>query len=82
VAVFNPHQLWWEFERNGWDDQFAAAGVRMTCRCGATGVVSALHGQHEATVEMPRSYEREWKRAVNRFLGQRRRIAQQPRDCF
>lgn len=31
-ARFEPHCLWWHFERRGWDDRLAMAVSRFSCR--------------------------------------------------
>jgi hypothetical protein len=68
VAVFDPHQLWWRFERKHWDDGLDRVGDRMRCSaCGASGSVSTLRGAVEVTVTLPWPDEREWKRALTRF---------------
>ena len=66
-AVFNPHALWWLFERKGWDGRFRVAAKRFKCeRCGGSAQVT-WGRDRVATVPLPMPCEREWKRAVNRF---------------
>lgn len=66
-AVFNPHALWWLFERKGWDGRFRAAAGRFRCkRCAGRASVTWAR-ERTATVDLPMPCEREWKRAVNRF---------------
>lgn len=73
AAFFDPHALWWFYERRGWDGTFAVMRRRYFCSAclGATGrrvrpVVSA-EGHEQPTVKLPWPPESEWKRAVNRF---------------
>jgi hypothetical protein len=68
VAVFDPHQLWWRFERKCWDDALNRVGDKMRCgACGASGAVSTLRRPAEVTVKLSWPDEREWKRALTRF---------------
>src|SRR3546814_3770315 len=32
-AVFDPHCLWWRFERRGWDERLEKALARFWCIC-------------------------------------------------
>ncbi|MCR5872273.1 MULTISPECIES: hypothetical protein [unclassified Sphingomonas] len=68
VAVFDPHQLWWLFERKHWDMRLGEVNRKLRCSaCKAGGTMSLLRGEAKATVSLPWPDEREWKRAVSRF---------------
>lgn len=74
-AVFDPHALWWLFERKRWNDSLPAAARRfacMDCRShgrrepkGLAGI--SLVDDQPTTTDLPLPPEREWKRAINRF---------------
>lgn len=73
-AVFDPHCLWWRFERRGWDDRLEKALARFWCiRCKwRTGkrVRPArfdLVAQSVSDIVLEFPPEHEWKRAVRRF---------------
>ena len=66
-AVFDPHQLWWLFERKGWDDSLGCIARRLKCQqCGGRAKVT-LERNAKPTVALPWPDERVWKRAVSRF---------------
>lgn len=71
--LFDPHGLWWLFERKGWDDRLGVAARRFRC-------IPCLTKRNERvkqaklylvkdvpTRTLPLPDEREWKRAVNGF---------------
>jgi hypothetical protein len=74
AARFEPHGLWWHFERRGWNDKLVAARLHFWCRvCG-----SQHHGKVRPArldlvdwaagdFELPWPDERVWKRAVSRL---------------
>ncbi len=73
-AAFNPHGLWWRFERKGWDDHLGEARAKFWCReCArATGrrvrparLQLVVEQDSDVRLEMPS--ESEWKRALSRF---------------
>lgn len=73
-AAFNPHGLWWRFERRGWDVRFEKALARFWCiRCKwRTGrrvrpVKFELVRQSVDDIELEYPPDHEWKRAVRRF---------------
>jgi hypothetical protein len=73
-STFNPHGLWWYFERKGWDSNFYCARERFACReCRKAGrprqrpvriETAAMTGGEYA---FPLPDERIWKRAISRF---------------
>ena len=66
-GVFDPHALWWRFERRGWDDGLVGVRQRLRCgRCGARPFVT-WDKQRPATVHLPMPDERDWRRALSRF---------------
>ena len=73
-ATFNPHGLWWRFERKGWDNDFAKAKLRFWCtRCAWSAgrrvrpVRLEVVRQSEGDIQMPFPPDHEWKRAISRF---------------
>ncbi len=65
--VFDPHQLWWHFERKRWDDSIGSVVRRLKCKgCKGRGQL-ALERDRKPTIELPDPDERVWKRAVSRF---------------
>lgn len=73
-ARFEPHGLWWYFERRGWDDRLSAARLRFWCRlCGSQRrdrvrpVQLKLISWASGDLELPWPDERIWKRAVARL---------------
>lgn len=74
-AVFDPHALWWRFQRARWDDRFTKAIDRFYCRqCWERFCRKVRPGVLETcrdatTVLMPMPDEREWKRVLSRFRG-------------
>jgi len=73
-TAFNPHGLWWRFERRGWDVRFEKALARFWCiRCKwRTGrrvrpVKFELVQQSVDDIELEYPPDHEWKRAVRRF---------------
>lgn len=66
-AVFDPHQLWWLFERKSWDDSLGAVAKRLKCQqCQGRGRLT-FERLKPATVTLPYPEESVWKRAVSRF---------------
>jgi hypothetical protein len=66
-GVFDPHALWWLFERKGWPNNFASAARRLKCaQCGAGAWLSSDR-RREPTVVLPMPDARRWKNAISRF---------------
>jgi hypothetical protein len=71
AVTFDPHGLWWLFERKGWDMRFAEARRRFRCRrCGyarraklAPASIEPTDGSPEVVLPMPPA--REWRRALS-----------------
>ena len=73
-ATFNPHGLWWYFERRGWSDRLADARKRFWCKVctvrpdrWSRPVKLDLVREAEADICLEFPPEHVWKRAVNRF---------------
>lgn len=68
ASIFDPHALWWLFQRKGWDDRLKAAASRFRCiRCGKTGADLVLVREMPTVATLPLPPENEWKRAISRF---------------
>lgn len=67
VGVFDPHALWWYFERKNWDNSFASVGRRMKCKTCRAGAFIGWSRKAEATVDMAMPPASERKRAISRF---------------
>jgi len=72
-ASFDPHGLWWHFERRGWDDYFEAARKRFWCivclsahRRRYRPVKIELVKQSDRDIVLPLPSELEWKRLLRR----------------
>ncbi|WP_448659210.1 hypothetical protein ACPVPU_01775 [Sphingomonas sp. CJ99] len=69
-AIFDPHQLWWLFQRKRWHDGFGSLETRLRCtRCGRRGARIDIQDRARATINLPWPDEREWKRALSRWRG-------------
>lgn len=73
-ARFEPHGLWWHFERRRWDDGLVAARSRFWCRvCSSAQHRKVRPDRLELAdwaagdFELPWPDERIWKRAVSRL---------------
>lgn len=67
-AVFQPHALWWQFQRKGWPDKLAQARQRFRClRCGRRSPRVETGSDAVTRDVYPLPPDVEWKRAVNRF---------------
>lgn len=73
-AVFNPHGLWWHFQKRMWDDHLGKARAHFWCRPCAfrTGrrvrpLRLELVAQRTDDIELAFPPDHEWKRAVSRF---------------
>lgn len=73
VVYFQPHALWWLYERQGGPTFFREMRRRYYCapcyqrtRRKVRPTITAL-GQEEPTVKLDLPPEAEWKRAVQRF---------------
>lgn len=67
-AVFNPHGLWWRFQRKHWNDEFRNAAKRFRClRCGKYQARLEPTSQTVTRNVYPMPDKGEWRRAVNRF---------------
>jgi len=75
-GVFDPHQLWWLFQRKGWDDDFRSARFRFWCRkCSEI----AGHKVKQARIELtsaeivthslPWPQGADWKNFLSRHRG-------------
>ena len=75
LGLFEPHGLWWRFERRGWSDDFRDARPRFYCRMcreqhGRKARPVAIETTNDAArIHLSLPDERVWKRAVNRFRG-------------
>jgi len=75
ASVFDPHQLWWLFDRKGWSGIFGDAVKRFWCRRCAARVGRKVKRARieltadEPTITLPSPGEYDWKRAVSRFRG-------------
>lgn len=74
LARFEPHGLWWHFERRGWDDRLLAATGRFWCRKCRSRLRTTvrpirldIQPSGPGDFELPWPDEREWKRAVARL---------------
>jgi hypothetical protein len=73
AVTFDPHGLWWLFERKGWDVRFAEARRRFRCgRCFyerrhkvRPTAIEAVSASPEVVLPMPPAHE--WRRALSRF---------------
>lgn len=73
-ATFNPHGLWWHFQKKMWDDRLKPAREHFWCRrCSlqhrkrVRPVRLELVRQSAGDIELTFPPEREWKRAISRF---------------
>ncbi len=75
VNYFQPHGLWWRFQRKGWDDDFRSAKDRLYCwdcwkrlkrKVRPTRIETC---KNPPKLKLPLPDEREWKRALNRYRG-------------
>jgi hypothetical protein len=67
-AVFDPHQLWWLFERKAWEDQLGSLPRRLRCtRCNGRRPVVQAGERREASIHLPWPDERVWKQALSRW---------------
>jgi hypothetical protein len=66
-TIFDPHALWWLFQRKSWDQTIRGATRRFRCsKCGAGAFLTWARSKEPNTV-LPMPDEREWKKAVSRF---------------
>ena len=74
IRIFAGQQLWWLFERKGWDDRIGEVGKKL--HCGACRLAGAPRGEPlrvERTKAaptgeaMPEPTQRAWRRAVSRY---------------
>jgi len=73
-AIFDPHALWWLFQRRGWDDRLTEASKRFYCSACLSKKQCRVH---RAQIDLIRETvtvhglampdEASWKRALNRF---------------
>ena len=73
-TAFNPHGLWWLFERKGWSDNLSDIARHLFCKeCRATYGQRVrpprieLVAETDDDLQLPLPDERVWKRAINRF---------------
>ena len=75
IGLFQPHGLWWRFERRGWSGDFRDARQHFYCR-----PCREAHGQkvrpiiiattkEPPTIQLRLPDERVWRQAINRFRG-------------
>ncbi|KPH62342.1 hypothetical protein [Novosphingobium sp. ST904] len=75
TAVFDPHALWWLFERRGWNGSFVQAKRRFYCseckkqRSWRFTAITLETCSDPPTISLPMPDEPVWKRAINRFRG-------------
>lgn len=73
LVTFDPHGLWWLFEREGWDMRFADMRRHFACRLckfegrGTVHPVRVEPIDGIADVSLPMPPDREWKQAQRRF---------------
>ncbi|THD35697.1 MAG: hypothetical protein E7773_10140 [Sphingomonas sp.] len=66
-TIFDPHALWWLFERKHWDGNLKSATHRFKCtKCGA-GAFLTWSRSKEANTSLPMPSAADWKRAISRF---------------
>ncbi|WJS98185.1 hypothetical protein [Novosphingobium humi] len=73
-AIFQPHGLWWHFERRHWDDSLGAVRKRFWCtRCQSasrhkvTPQMVDLVSITEAAIVLPLPPDDVWKRVARRM---------------
>lgn len=71
VGIFDPHALWYLFERKGWNDKLPAVRKRMRClqcyyakRKRTTATLELVAEDHTRQLPMPDIIE--WKRQLRR----------------
>jgi len=72
-STFNPHGLWWHFERRRWDDRLSQIGQRFWCRaCGSNARRKVrpmdvhLVSESDADFQLPLPHPSVWKQLVKR----------------
>lgn len=72
-ATFNPHGLWWHFERRHWNDSLTAVAERFWCmRCASASrskvrpIRIELVNGSEGDVQLPFPPRATWKRTMSR----------------
>lgn len=74
-GLFDPHGLWWYFNRKGWDDDLQRARRRLFCSrcCHRTGrrvrPVDLTLTRDPPVINLPLPTQSEWRRALSRFRG-------------
>lgn len=73
-GVFAPLDLWWHFERKGWDDRLTSARMRFWCRvCRSRNGKKVRPARLElvemsaSDVRLPMPDDRTWKRVLSRL---------------
>jgi len=72
VAIFDPHAVWWLFERKRWPGGLRDVGRHFYCsHCRNRAELRvrpqvSLSEQHPTSLAMAMPDEREWKRALSR----------------
>ena len=66
-TIFDPHALWWLFQRRHWSDHFNDATRRFKCSKCKAGAFVTWSRNKEPNAHLPMPPEAEWKRAINRF---------------
>lgn len=65
---FDPHELWWHFERKGWDQSLRSIGWRFRCTgCGRRRVSIKLDYGASEESRFPLPCPTDWKRAISRY---------------
>jgi hypothetical protein len=71
--VFEGHQLWWLFQRRGWNEHISAVPLRFYCKtCWSRNCRKGPRPKCERTKDLPDQMlewpsDREWKRAVTLY---------------
>ena len=75
-GIFDPHALWWLFERRGWDGYFRVAERRFYCRPCSTvrhfrvkNAQMSPIGAGNVTHPLPMPSELDWKKFLSRHRG-------------
>ena len=73
-VTFNPHGLWWLFERKGWNDNLRGIAAHLYCKKCRDAFGDRVRGPRIELVKesdddlcLPLPDHRTWKRALTRF---------------
>lgn len=68
TKVFDPHALWWLFERKGWNQSFKMIAERFRCQgCKRRGAAIELVREQPTGAQPVMPDQFEWKRAISRY---------------